>query len=55
MNYAIPLAEAFIDKLLPFWAAIFGEALPDISAPFSWAVKSPIARAHSMCNGKAIK
>ena len=30
MSYEIPLAEAFIDELIPFWAAIFGEALPDI-------------------------
>ena len=30
MSYEIPLAEAFIDELLPFWTAIFGEAVPDI-------------------------
>lgn len=30
MHYVIPLAEAFIDELIPFWTAIFGEGLPDI-------------------------
>lgn len=30
MTYTIPLAEPLIDELLPFWAAIFGEGLPDI-------------------------
>lgn len=30
MKYAIPIAAALIDELIPFWAAIFGEVLPDM-------------------------
>jgi GNAT superfamily N-acetyltransferase len=30
MKYAVPIAEALIDELIPFWASIFGEALPDM-------------------------
>lgn len=30
MKIPIPLAESLIDELIPFWATIFGEGLPDI-------------------------
>src|SRR4051794_448502 len=30
MKYEIPIAEELLDELLPFWATIFGEHLPDV-------------------------
>ncbi|MEZ4865077.1 MAG: GNAT family N-acetyltransferase [Caldilineaceae bacterium] len=30
MRYAIPLAAPLVDELIPFWATIFGDGLPDI-------------------------
>lgn len=31
MRYEVPISEALIDELFPFWASIFGEVLPDIA------------------------
>ncbi|MEM7132407.1 MAG: GNAT family N-acetyltransferase [Chloroflexota bacterium] len=31
MRYEIPIDEALVDELFPFWASIFGEILPDFS------------------------
>ncbi|MCY3708899.1 MAG: GNAT family N-acetyltransferase [Caldilineaceae bacterium] len=31
MQYEVPISEALIDELFPFWASIFGEVLPDIA------------------------
>ena len=31
VRYKVPLSEALIDELFPFWASIFGEVLPDIA------------------------
>lgn len=44
-TYTIPLAETLIDELLPFWATIFGEGLPDIERAVF--LGSEIAYSHS--------
>ena len=31
VRYKVPLSEALIDELFPFWASVFGEVLPDIA------------------------
>ncbi|MYC97230.1 MAG: GNAT family N-acetyltransferase [Caldilineaceae bacterium SB0661_bin_32] len=31
LRYEVPISEALIDELFPFWASIFGEVLPDIA------------------------
>jgi len=31
VRYEVPISEALIDELFPFWASIFGEVLPDIA------------------------
>lgn len=45
MTYTIPLAEPLIDELLPFWATIFGEGLPDIERAVF--LGSEVAYSHS--------
>lgn len=45
MKYEIPIAESVIDELIPFWTAIFGEALPDIERAVF--LGSEVAYSHS--------
>ena len=41
MRYKVPISEELIDELLPFWAAVFGEVLPDIGREVFLGAEEP--------------